>query len=115
MLFLYVIVIAWLYVVVLMAASVATSPTGTLFAAIMTLFFYGLLPLALMVYLMTGPLRRKAQQEAEAASKPAEASAGPTPPSSPESNSDSGLASDAGRHAPAAAEPSPIAPMRKEP
>ncbi|WP_052369194.1 hypothetical protein [Serpentinimonas barnesii] len=115
MLFLYVIVIAWLYVVVLMAASVATSPTGTLFAAIMTLFFYGLLPLALMVYLMTGPLRRKAHQEAEAASNGDEASADSPPPSSPETSPDSGPASDAGRHAPAAAEPSAVAPVRKEP
>ena len=119
MLFLYVIVIAWLYVVVLMAASVATSPTGTLFAAIMTLFFYGLLPLALMVYLMTGPLRRKAHQEAEAASNGDEASADSPPPSSPETSPeprpDSDPASDAGRHAPAAAEPSAVAPVRKEP
>ncbi|OYX60765.1 MAG: hypothetical protein B7Y96_01485 [Comamonadaceae bacterium 32-67-11] len=106
----YVIVIAWLYVVVLMAASVATSPTGsvlaaimTLFfygllplalmavlAAIMTLFFYGLLPLALMVYLMTGKLRRKARSAAETSatstsdSRQTEPGAVPPPePSSP--------------------------------
>jgi len=126
MLFLYVIVIAWLYVVVLMAASVATSPTGSVFAAIMTLFFYGLLPVTLMVYLMTGKLRRKAGLAAQACatatsgSCPTEPSAVPPPTHSspipgPESSPDSNPATDAGRHAPAGAEHSPIAPVRKEP
>ena len=126
MLFLYVIVIAWLYVVVLMAASVATSPTGSVLAAMMTLFFYGLLPLALMVYLMTGKLRRKARLATEACatatsdSCPTEPSAVPPPAhSSPvlglESSPDSNPATDAGCHAPAGAEHSPVAPVRKEP
>ena len=131
MLFLYLIVIAWLYVVVLMAASVATSPTGSVFAAIMTLFIYGLLPVALMVYLMTGKLRRKARLAAENLAQPTEPTdKGASPPpapsspnpnlesragSSPESSPDSNPATDAGRHAPAGAEHSPIAPVRKEP
>jgi len=132
MLFLYVIVIAWLYVVVLMAASVATSPTGSVLAAIMTLFFYGLLPLALMVYLMTGKLRRKARSAAETSatstsdSRQTEPGAVPPPePSSPNPSledatdpspePDSSPQADAGRHAPAGAEHSPIAPVRKEP
>jgi ABC-type multidrug transport system fused ATPase/permease subunit len=132
MLFLYVIVIAWLYVVVLMAASVATSPTGSVLAAIMTLFFYGLLPLALMVYLMTGKLRRKARSAAETSatstsdSRQTEPGAVPPPePSSPNPSledatdpspePDSSPQADAGRHAPTGAEHSPIAPVRKEP
>lgn len=126
MLFLYLIVIAWLYVVVLMAASVATSPTGSVLAAIMTLFFYGLLPVALMVYLMTGKLRRKARLAAQACAS-ATSGAGPTEPGadpppahgSPSlglaSSPDSDPATDAGRHAPAGAEHGPIAPVRKEP
>ena len=136
MLFLYVIVIAWLYVVVLMAASVATSPTGSVLAAIMTLFFYGLLPLALMVYLMTGKLRRKARSAAETSatstsdSRQTEPGAGPPPAHSspnpsledatdpspdPDPDPDSSPQADAGRHAPTGAEHSPIAPVRKEP
>jgi len=132
MLFLYVIVIAWLYVVVLMAASVATSPTGSVLAAIMTLFFYGLLPLALIVYLMTGKLRRKARSAAETSatstsdSRQTEPGAVPPPePSSPNPSiedatdpspePDSSPQADAGRHAPTGAEHSPIAPVRKEP
>lgn len=132
MLFLYVIVIAWLYVVVLMAASVTTSPTGSVLAAIMTLFFYGLLPLALMVYLMTGKLRRKARSAAETSatstSDSCQTEPGAVPPPEPSSPNpsledatdpspepDSSPQADAGRHAPTGAEHSPIAPVRKEP
>ena len=127
MLFLYLIVIAWLYVVVLMAASVATSPTGSVFTAIMTLFFYGLLPVALMVYLMTGKLRRKARSADEnfAQTTEADSSAPPAPSSpnpsledatdpSPEPGPDSSPQADVGRHAPTGAEHRPVAPVRKK-
>ncbi|MFK7963317.1 MAG: hypothetical protein AB8C46_05045 [Burkholderiaceae bacterium] len=62
-----IIAIAWMYVVVLMAA---TQPT--LLAAMLTLFGYGLFPLAIVLYLVATPARRKramAKQAAEDAER----------------------------------------------
>jgi hypothetical protein len=56
----YLIVIGWLYVTLLMALAEAFSSQGTVLGAIITFVFYGLLPMALVVYLMGTPLRRKA-------------------------------------------------------
>ncbi len=66
----YLTVIAWMYVVLMMAVAEATSPAGTLLGAVMTFLLYGLLPLSIVVYLMGTPARRraiKAQQAAERA------------------------------------------------
>lgn len=64
----YLIAIAWLYVVLMMAAAEAMAPSGTLLGAFFTLLLYGLLPLALVLYLMGTPQRRRARRAAEAAS-----------------------------------------------
>ena len=48
----YLIVIAWLYVTLLMALAEAFSTQGSVLGAIITFVFYGLLPMALVVYLM---------------------------------------------------------------
>lgn len=77
----YLVVIAWLYVVLMMAVAEATHSNGTLLGAILTFFFYGLAPTALVVYLMGTPLRRKAlraQEAAEMATR-AQAENEPTP------------------------------------
>ena len=71
-----IIAIAWLYVVVLMAA---TQPTWL--AAIATLMFYGLLPLSIVLYLINTPARRRRQRMratplVEPTSEPEERSAG---------------------------------------
>ncbi|KGM41483.1 hypothetical protein JY96_19295 [Aquabacterium sp. NJ1] len=57
---------AWLYVTVMMALAEATSPQGSVLGAVITLVFYGLAPLALVLYLMGAPARRKALRAAEA-------------------------------------------------
>jgi membrane protein implicated in regulation of membrane protease activity len=85
--------VAWLYVVVLMAVVEATSSNGTVLGALFTLLLYGLLPLALVLYLLATPARRRARLAAEQAN---EASA-PDP--------------DRRGHAPADA----VAPVREEP
>lgn len=54
--YLYIIAIAWIYVVVLMAA---TEPNFT--AGVMTLLGYGVFPLALFVWLFGTPQRRRNQ------------------------------------------------------
>lgn len=56
----YLVVIAWLYVVLMMSVAEATNTTGTLLGAIITFFLYGLGPVALVVYLMGAPARSKA-------------------------------------------------------
>lgn len=57
----YVIAIAWLYVTVLMAA---TEPNLT--AGVLTFVCYGLLPLALLLWLLGTPQRRRKTRAAEA-------------------------------------------------
>lgn len=61
----YLIVIAWLYVTLMMGLAEAFSSQGTILGAIITFVFYGLLPMALVVYLMGTPLRRKAIRKSE--------------------------------------------------
>ncbi len=55
----YLVAIAWMYVVVLMAFAEATNTTGSILGAIVTLICYGFLPLALVLYLMRTPQRRR--------------------------------------------------------
>ena len=56
----YLIVIAWIYVVLMMSVAEATNSNGTLLGALMTFVLYGLGPVALVVYLMGAPARSKA-------------------------------------------------------
>jgi hypothetical protein len=56
----YLVVIAWLYVAFMMAVAEATSPIGTVIGAIFTFVLYGVGPVALVVYLMRTPARRRA-------------------------------------------------------
>lgn len=56
----YLVVIAWIYVVLMMSVAEATNTTGTLLGAIITFVLYGLLPVSLVVYLMSAPARNKA-------------------------------------------------------
>ena len=64
----YIVAIAWLYVAVLMAVAEATHSNGSLLGGIITFVLYGVLPLALVLYVMGTPARRraiKAQENAE--------------------------------------------------
>ena len=62
--------IAWMFVVLLMALTEATSTQGSVLGALVTLLLYGLLPLGLVLYLMGTPMRRRARRAAEAAAPP---------------------------------------------
>ncbi|TSD58834.1 hypothetical protein FFI97_000395 [Variovorax sp. KBS0712] len=64
--FIHLIVIGWLYVAVMMAVAEATNTTGTVLGAIFTFLLYGLAPVALVIYLMATPARRRAIKEHEA-------------------------------------------------
>jgi len=70
----YIVAIGWMYVVVMMAVAEAISPQGTVLGAAITLVFYGLLPVSIIVYIMGTPGRKRARLKAEAE---AEASAAP--------------------------------------
>ena len=59
----YIIAIGWLFVTVLMAAAEAMSTS--IVAGILTLVFYGLLPVGLILYLLGTPERRRRQKRAE--------------------------------------------------
>lgn len=63
----YLVPIAWMYVVVMVAIVEATSPNGTWLGALFTLLFYGLLPVSVIMYVLGTPARRRARQAAEAA------------------------------------------------
>lgn len=72
----YIIAIGWLYVTVLMALT-----ETSIVAGVLTLLFYGLFPVSLLVWLLGTPVRRqrqryKAAQETEQASIDAKASTG---------------------------------------
>ena len=115
----YLVVIAWMYVVVMMSVAEATSSNGTLLGALVTFVMYGLAPVALVVYLLGAPARSKAIKQREAQAR-AQHLASVGQPASAESPS---VEPDAGGHAAGGTESiaetvteSPrVAPVRKEP
>lgn len=112
----YLVVIAWMYVVLMMSAAEAASSNGTVLGALVTLLLYGIGPVVLVVYLMGAPARNKAIKKREAqarASHMASASEDVHPAVV------SVVEPDAGSHAAgsgkAVASDAGIAPVRKEP
>jgi hypothetical protein len=63
----YIVPIAWLYVVVMMSVAEATNVNGTLLGASITFVLYGLLPIGLILYFMGAPARKRAIRAREAA------------------------------------------------
>lgn len=90
----YIVPIAWLYVALMMAIAEATNTNGTVLGGVITFVLYGVGPVALVVYLMGAPARRRAIKAREAAEMTAAHSIQP----------------DTGGHAAADA----VAPVRKE-
>ena len=62
---LYLVTIGWMYVVLMMSVAEALAPNGSLLGAFITFVFYGVLPLALVLYLLGTPARRRALRAAE--------------------------------------------------
>jgi membrane protein implicated in regulation of membrane protease activity len=67
---LHIVAIAWVFVVVLVALVEAVSPQGSVLGALFTLVGWGLLPLAVVLYILGTPARRRARQRAESAAQP---------------------------------------------
>ncbi len=59
----YLVAIAWMYVALMMAIAEATHANGSLLGAFITLLLYGVGPLALVLYLLGTPHRRRARQK----------------------------------------------------
>jgi len=95
----YLVAIAWIYVVLMMAAAEATSPNGTVLGAVFTFLLYGVMPLAIVIYVMATPQRRRIRRAREAEADAAARAA------------TSGVAPDGSDHAPGETVP----PERKEP
>lgn len=63
--FLILIAIGWLYVALLMAVAEATSPVGSVLGAVFTFFLYGVGPVALLLYILGTPGRKKLRKQRE--------------------------------------------------
>ena len=94
----YLVVIAWIYVVLLMSLAEAFSSQGSVLGACVTLVLYGVLPLSIVVYILGTPARKKALRQAEA--RNIEPAASPTP--------------DASRHASGAAQTGSVPAVGEE-
>jgi membrane protein implicated in regulation of membrane protease activity len=85
----YLIAIAWIYVVLMMAVAEALSTQGSVLGAVITFVLYGLLPLSILLYVMGSPMRRRARLQAEqAADKAAEQTAEPAAQEAAEPSAD---------------------------
>ena len=62
----YLVIIAWMYVVLMMSVAEATNSNGTVLGAIVTFFMYGVGPAGLVAYLMGTPARKRAIKKREA-------------------------------------------------
>lgn len=71
----WIVAIAWLYVALMMAVADAMHPQGGVLSAIFTFLLYGVGPLALVMYLLNTPNRRRAR-DAEMAGESAQPDAG---------------------------------------
>lgn len=95
----WIVAIAWMYVAVMMTVAEATHPQGTVLGAIITFLFYGVAPVAIVMYILSTPARRRARRAAEAQEARLSASASGDVPG------------DEGHHPPSDA----VTPERKEP
>ncbi len=114
---LYLIALAWMYVVLMVALAEAFSPQGTLLGALVTVLGWGVIPLSVVLYILATPSRRAARRAAEARASPGPLpSLGPRLPSGESSRSEQGVVKstadeDGGGHAAG----DPVAPEGKEP
>ena len=65
----YLIAIAWIYVVLMMAVAEALSTQGTVLGAVITFALYGVLPLALVMYILGTPGRKRRRRAEEVATE----------------------------------------------
>lgn len=104
--FLHIVVIAWLYVALMMAVAEGMSTQGTVLGGVFTFLLYGALPIALVVYLLATPARKRARRAREAAQDAAARATAAANPARPSDAPDQRREASAG---------DAVAPERKEP
>ncbi len=97
----YLVAIAWLYVVLMMTIAEATSANGTVLGAMVTLVLYGVLPLSIVLYILATPARKRARRARELQAQQAWEASRRQP--------------DEGGHAAGGAEGGAVTPVREEP
>lgn len=103
----YLIAIAWLYVALMMALVEATATNGSVLGACITFLLYGVLPCALLMYILGTPERKRrlhARRLEEQRAWEAAQQAAAAPSTAP----------DNGSHAPGAAQDGSIASVREK-
>jgi len=55
----YIVAIAWIYVALMMSVAEATNTNGTVLGGIVTFILYGILPTAIIIYIMDAPRRKR--------------------------------------------------------
>jgi len=75
---LHVVVIGWSYVALMMALAEAVAPNGSLLGAFVTFVLYGMLPLAIVLYIGSTPARRRARRSADASVEQPDSGSHPT-------------------------------------
>lgn len=83
----YIVPIAWIYVALMMSVAEATNSTGTVLGAVFTFLLYGVLPVALLMYLMGTPARKRAIQAREQEAQ-LQRAANPSPDASAQKNTE---------------------------
>jgi hypothetical protein len=112
-----IVAIAWMYVVLMMAAAEAVAPNGSVLGAVFTLVLYGVIPLSIVMYLMATPARRRARRAREAEQGPPAAhlppagAVSPIEPAEPVGGDASAAPPDGGSHSAGDA----VAAKREEP
>ena len=61
-----IVAIGWAYVVLMMALAEALEPGGSVLGALVTLLLYGVLPLAIVLYVGGARLRARARRQSQA-------------------------------------------------
>ena len=110
-LFMYLVVIAWLYVTLMMALVEATNSNGSVLGAAVTFVFYGLLPAGLVGYILATPTRKRLRQAREQAQLAAWQAAQPTSETAPPAPS---AQPDTGSHAACAAQSPSVTSVREK-
>jgi hypothetical protein len=80
----YIVPLAWLYVVLMMSVAEATNTNGTVLGAIITFVLYGVIPIALVVYILGTPARKRAIRARETSLQPDVSSVAATDAVAPE-------------------------------
>jgi predicted membrane channel-forming protein YqfA (hemolysin III family) len=67
---LHLVALAWMYVVLMVALAEAFSPQGSILGAVFTVIGWGVIPLAIVLYILATPSRRAARRARESVANP---------------------------------------------